>query len=147
MKSRDLKHLKILSVLHYVLAGYFIFMGIWISFFILNIIIGSVKILCDSNGIPNPSESLDSWGAVFFVSALFILWWILATSLILTGNKLRKRKSRTFCLIIAGAECLSFPLGTFLGVFTLITLSRNSIKEIFEKRLKQIDCREKRSSV
>ena len=136
MENRDNKHLKLLSVIHYVFAGYFIIVGILISRFMMALIMGSAEILRDPNRVPNPSESLDSWGAVFGMSALYILWWILAIALLLAGVKLWKKKSRTFCLIVAGVECLSFPLGTLLGVFTLTTLNKDSVKKLFAYQVK-----------
>ena len=62
---------------------------------------------------------------------LIVMFPIIYISLIVAGIKLRKIQSRTFCLIIAGLECISFPLGTLLGVFTLITLNRESVKTLF----------------
>ena len=37
-----------------------------------------------------------------------------------------------YCLVMAGVESLFFPLGTVLGVFTIIVLFRKSVKEMFE---------------
>ncbi len=36
-----------------------------------------------------------------------------------------------FCLIVAGIECLLMPYGTVLGVFTIMVLMRESVKERF----------------
>jgi hypothetical protein len=131
MESKESKHLKLMSVFHYVFAGYFIVIGVLAFRFMMTLIFGSAELLRDPNRTPNPSESLDSWGAVFGISSLYILWWILAIALLLTGINLWKKKSRKFCLIVAGVECLSFPLGTILGVFTLTTLTKESVKKLF----------------
>jgi hypothetical protein len=37
-------------------------------------------------------------------------------------------------MVIAIITCLSVPLGTALGVFTLIVLARPSVKQLFERR-------------
>jgi len=37
-----------------------------------------------------------------------------------------------FCLIVAGIICIFMPLGTILGVFTIIVLVRPSVKAMFE---------------
>ena len=34
-------------------------------------------------------------------------------------------------LVVAALECLAFPLGTVLGVFTLIVLVRPEVKQLF----------------
>jgi hypothetical protein len=36
-----------------------------------------------------------------------------------------------FCLVMAGIQCIFMPFGTVLGVFTIIVLMRNSVKEAF----------------
>ena len=46
----------------------------------------------------------------------------------LSGHYIRKRKNRIFSFIISGINCMQFPLGTALGVFTFIVLSRESVK-------------------
>lgn len=46
----------------------------------------------------------------------------------LSGHYIRKRKNRIFSFIIAGINCMQFPLGTALGVFTFIVLTRESVK-------------------
>jgi hypothetical protein len=128
MKNKN--NLKLISVLHYVCAGCFAVVGILAFPFMTALIFGSAEILKDPNRVPNPSESLDSWGAIFGISALYILWWIGAIALFLAGTYLRKRKARTFCMIVAAIECLLFiPLGTVLGVFTIISLNKNSSTE------------------
>jgi hypothetical protein len=37
----------------------------------------------------------------------------------------------TFCLVMAGVACMFMPFGTVLGVFTIIVLLRDSVKELF----------------
>jgi hypothetical protein len=49
----------------------------------------------------------------------------------LAGYYLHRRKARTFCFIIAAIQCTQMPLGTVLGVFTILVLSRDSVREMF----------------
>jgi hypothetical protein len=35
-------------------------------------------------------------------------------------------------MVIAGINCLSFPFGTALGIFTLIVLSRESVQALYK---------------
>lgn len=41
---------------------------------------------------------------------------------------------RMYCLVIAGLSCLFMPFGTVLVVFTLITLMKEPVKELFEQQ-------------
>lgn len=49
----------------------------------------------------------------------------------MTARCLSRRKSRTFCLVVAGLNCLQVPLGTVLGVFTIVVLMRDSVRTKF----------------
>jgi hypothetical protein len=49
----------------------------------------------------------------------------------LTGRFLARRQHHTFCIVVSAIDCLSFPIGTLLGVFTLIVLFRPSVKQLF----------------
>lgn len=44
---------------------------------------------------------------------------------------LSRRRHHVFCLVIAGIECLVMPFGTVLGVFTIIVLTKESVREMF----------------
>lgn len=63
---------------------------------------------------------------------MFILCgWTLAGLVIAAGRKLQRRVSRTFCLVVAGVECVMMPLGTVLGVFTIVVLMKDSVQKLF----------------
>ncbi len=47
------------------------------------------------------------------------------------GKALKERRSTTLIYVAAGLACLSFPIGTALGVFTFVVLSRPSVKALF----------------
>lgn len=53
---------------------------------------------------------------------------ILCVCNVLSGLYIRKRKNRIFSFIVAGINCMQFPLGTTLGVFTFIVLTRDSVR-------------------
>ena len=127
MNDTDKKHLDILSVLHYLGGIYFLLATFFISRYVLAGIIAFTR----SKGTASPSESFTSWGQVILISALVIGMMVMGVLLLLTGHGLRKHKARILCLITAGAECMSFPLGTLLGVFTLVKLNKDSTKELF----------------
>ena len=78
---------------------------------------------------PSPQQIFDilKWfylaGAVWFVTSGVLN--------LISGLRLRARKGRTFSLVVAGMNCLHFPLGTVLGIFTIIILSRESVREVY----------------
>jgi hypothetical protein len=49
------------------------------------------------------------------------------------GIFLGRRKHYTFCLVMGCIECVFFPFGTALGVFTILVLVRESVKQLFGK--------------
>ena len=52
----------------------------------------------------------------------------------LVGWAIHQRKWHLYCMVVSGILCLSFPLGTALGVFSLITLSKPEIRTLFESK-------------
>ena len=51
--------------------------------------------------------------------------------MILAGRFLAARRRHLFCIVIAGIACMFMPMGTVLGIFTIIVLMRPSVKELF----------------
>ena len=125
--TQDEQHLKLLSIFHYIVGGLTALFSC-IPFF--HIAIG-IAMLC---GAFDGEDSPPKFVAWFFIliAAVFILsGWTLSVLIILAGRKLRRRVSRTFCLVIGGLECMFMPFGTVLGVLTLVMLTKDSVKELF----------------
>ncbi len=49
----------------------------------------------------------------------------------LTGRFLSRRQHHTFCVVISALNCMYMPLGTALGVFTILVLQRPSVRTLF----------------
>ena len=49
----------------------------------------------------------------------------------LSAMFLRQRTHRIFSVVIAALDCLQIPFGTVLGVFTIIVLLRESVRELY----------------
>jgi len=73
-------------------------------------------------------------GIVFAViGGIFaVMGWVFAFLVFLAGRKLASHRGRTFCIVIAALCCMMVPLGTLLGVFTLVVLSRQSVQALFD---------------
>jgi hypothetical protein len=71
--------------------------------------------------------------------ALIVLGWVLFVLVeafgvlyLVSGARLAQGRSRTFSMVVAALDCLSFPFGTALGVWTLITLSDVEVRAVYE---------------
>jgi hypothetical protein len=125
--NQDEQHLKLLSIFHYVLGG---LTALFSCFPLLHIAMG-IAMLC---GAFDDEDGPPKIFAVFFIvlPAMFILCgWALAVCIIIAGRKLARHKARLYCLVIAGLECIMMPFGTVLGVFTIIVLTKDSVKKLF----------------
>ena len=60
--------------------------------------------------------------AIAGMMTLFMAW---------SGYCLRKRRNRVLSMLVAVVSCLCFPLGTVLGILTLIVLNRPAVKAIY----------------
>lgn len=130
-QKQDLEQLKLLSLFHYIMAGLTALVAL---FPIVHLIIGIIFIVApesmESNGEAPPV--FFGWLFVIFASVFILAGWILAIFILVAGRKLAHRRSRIFCIVVAAIECMFFPLGTALGVFTIVVLMRESVIELFE---------------
>ena len=69
-------------------------------------------------------------GALFFLAGL-----AMATCILVAGRSIARQRRYWFAFIVACIECLFIPFGTILGVFTVIVLSRESVKNLFSQRI------------
>lgn len=129
--NKDLDHLKLLAVFHYVLAGFCIFPLLYGLFYVVIGIFAGAMIASAPNSKDGPPAVL--FGGIFVVIGLIvaIVSLIIGFLFFKSGRNLSKQQSYTFCFVIACISCVFMPLGTILGVFTIIVLLRPSVKEIF----------------
>ena len=129
----DAEHLRLLSIFHYVKGGISAFFA---CIPIIHLVIGLVMVVAPhafGHGRDQPPAFL---GWLFIIIALFVmvLGWTFAALTVMAGRCIARRRHYTFCLIVACLECLSIPLGTVLGVFTILVLNRASVKALFNPR-------------
>lgn len=132
----DEQHLDLLAILHYVLGGIVaIFACLPIMHLVMGLVILLVPFPTQGSNAPPPMLFRAMGGFMIVVATLFIVaGWTLAACLVYAGRSLSKRRNRTLCLIVAGIACLFMPLGTILGVFTIIVLMKPSVQALFEGR-------------
>ena len=71
------------------------------------------------------------WMFVVFAGLFILAGWAFAVCLVLAGRFLARRKRYMFCLVMAALACMFMPFGTVLGVFTIIVLVREPVKDLF----------------
>lgn len=129
--SRDLEHLGLLSTFHYVLAG---ITGLFSLFPLLHVGMGVAMLLGrfggPSSGGSGPTE-LVAWLFIGMGSAFVVFGETLAVLTFIAGRSIKERKRHTLCLIVAGLHCLNIPLGTALGVPTIVVLTKPHVKALF----------------
>lgn len=128
--DRDDEHLKLLSILYYVWGG---LTACGACFGSIYAIAGGVFMAAAAQG-PGQNTPPPPWlGALLIVLGGVIAFIAIVFSVlnILTGRFLAQRQRHTFCFVMGALSCLSFPLGTALGIFTIIVLQRPSVKARF----------------
>ena len=127
--SQDTEHLKLLSIFHYVAAGMAALVACipFLHFFM------GIALATGAFGDTDPEAR--PVGIVMALVALcfIVLGWVFAALVAIAGRNLSRRRNYTYCLVMAGVECIFMPVGTVLGVFTIIVLVRDSVKEMFGK--------------
>jgi len=131
----DDEQLKILRMCYFFAAGVTAFAGL---FGLLYAFLGFTMFshLPQESGQPGPPvEFFKSIGQLFGIfGAVFTLAMMTIAFLqFLTAQRLKQRRSRVFCMVVAGIACFAIPYGTILGVCTFIVLGRPSVEKLFEK--------------
>ncbi|CBA16610.1 hypothetical protein [Xanthomonas albilineans] len=134
--NQDAEHLRMLGIGHYVVGG---LTGIFALIPVLHLSIGLMML----NGrLPLPATNaaqahlavqahLFAWIFVVIASLIIATGLSLAAAMLYAGRCLGARRRHTYCVIVAGLSCVMMPFGTVLGVFTLLVLTRPSVKQLF----------------
>src|SRR5512133_3441990 len=125
--SRD--HVRLLGIFHYVLGG------LTAAFAILPVLYMTLGFAFVSGAFDdkssNPPPPGFGWIFVAFGGFMLVIVLAVAALLILAGRFLQRERHWTFCLVVAAISCAFFPLGTTLGVFTILVLSKDEVKASF----------------
>jgi hypothetical protein len=126
----DGDHLKILSICHYVMGG---LMALFACLPLLHFSFGLFMLFSPVK----PEEAVPlrfAGGMVSLIAGgVILLGWTLAGCVVAAGRFLAQRRRHGFCLVVAAVEAaVCHPLGTVLGIFTIVVLMRPSAKALFE---------------
>ena len=130
-RATDDEHLRLLAIFHYVVAAITAVFG---CFPLMHVALGLFITFAPEAMKNNQGESPPDWFGLIFVfvgGMLITIFWSLAACIAFAGHCLAMRKYYMFCLVVAALECMFTPFGTVLGVFSIIVLMRDSVKQSF----------------
>lgn len=135
MTQQDAEQLRLLSILQFVYAG---LMGLMALIPVIHVTLGVAIVsgalpMGPSSSASGPPPAMMGWFFIVLGGAIILFGLLTATLNVLAGLFLRRRTHRTFCMVVAAVDCLNMPLGTALGVFTLIVLVRPGVRAAFGK--------------
>ena len=129
----DDEHLRLLSLGHYVTGGLCIlFASMFIFHFVMFFFVASNPDFFppSQNGQAPPQGLFRAMGAV--IGVFILLGWTFGGLTIYVGRCIKRRAKRGLSLVIACINLLFIPVGTLLGVASLMVLTRSSVKRRYE---------------
>ena len=132
--EKDLDHLKLLGIFHYIWGGLSLLGGLFIGAYF--VVIGFVvKNSPPSSTLSEDSASPDLVGGILIGVGvvIFLVFVIYGVLTLMAGGKYRKHQGGYwFCFILAIVTLIIGGIpGIVLGIFSLIVLSRDSVKALF----------------
>ncbi|RYX84844.1 hypothetical protein EON83_07830 [bacterium] len=147
---QDAEHLNLLSIFYYIAAA---LLGLGGLIFLFHIFMGlmfvtgsagtSTTITATPGTFPGappfsppptngPPPAAFGWLFVAIGTGALLLFETFAVVTFMAGRSLANREKKTLIQVVAALLCLNVPLGTALGVFTLIVLNRPSVAALFD---------------
>lgn len=139
---QDAEHLRLLVIFHYVMAGLAVLGACFASLYVvMGFVFGSMVPAAATSGTAgtgmSPADAeffrMMGWFWAIIGGAMAILALGFAVCLFLCGRFLSERRNPTFVFVIACIQCVNMPLGTALGIFTILILQRPSVKALFDR--------------
>lgn len=130
--EQDRDQLHILTILHYIFAALGVF---GLCFLALHYVAFAAflevpQIQDDLAEQQFPFEIFDRLPLLYGFFAILGMLHIVLN--IVAGLGIHRRRWRTFCIVVAAINCMQMPLGTGLGIFTIIVMLRPSVRDRFQ---------------
>jgi hypothetical protein len=127
----DLEHLRLLRIANFIAAGVAgLIVCLGLLYTTLGTFLGSTPEYMNSVD----SEALPPWFFLGFGGLFVVVGAISIVLRLLVAKFLRERRASGFCMFVAAISCIDFPYGTILGVCTIITLTRPSVRDLYSGR-------------
>ncbi len=121
--------LKALSILQYVYAG---FTALGALFVLLWVFIGGAMVMGSATG---GSDAAGEAGAGVFMIVMAIVMLVIFGAIaglhVLAARSLTQRRRHTLLVIVACLTMLSIPIGTALGIWMLVVITKPEVKATF----------------
>jgi len=128
----DREQLRLLAIFHYIVGGAAMLFS---SFFLIHVAFGIALLLGlfpAKNG-EGPLPQIFVGGLVLLAGSTAVLCgWTFGILTVYSGRCLALQRRWMFSLVIAALCCAFAPIGTVLGVFTIIVLMRDSVKRLYD---------------
>jgi hypothetical protein len=127
--TEDERHLHLLSVFHYVVAA---MLGLVSLLPLIYLAIGIAMVTghLDGKG-DDPAGRVVGWFLACGAGFATLAGLSVSTCVALGGRFLARHRRYTFCLVASGLACFFAPLGTVLGVLTIVLLMRDPVRALF----------------
>ena len=127
LTPQEEQHLQLLAIFPYIVGG---LTALFACFPLIHLTIGLVMVFGGFSGNQAPPAFV-GWLFIILGGGFFLVGQSLAICIIIAGRFLAQRRHYLFVFVVACCECLFMPFGTVLGVFTIVLLSRESVKSAF----------------
>lgn len=125
----DQSNLNVLGILHFIYA---VLIGLGALVLLAAVALGAGFLASVDTAYPGGRFTTGTIVVILLCLAAVVV--VKACVVFYSGMSLRKARHHLFSQIVACICCLNFPLGTILGVFTLIVLSRPSVRALYAYR-------------
>ncbi len=120
--------LRLLSIFHWVLAGVAVLFSALPAVYLA---VGVAMLRGTFEGRGHPPPEAFGWVMIAVGTAFIVAGLVYAGLLVCAGRCLARTSHWTFVIVVGALSCAFFPVGTALGVFTIIVLSKPEVKILF----------------
>jgi hypothetical protein len=120
--------LRVLSILHYVMGGLAV---LFLALPLMHIGVGALMVTGRFDSAQPHTADPAGWIFVAIGSVFLVAGLACAAGYLFAGRSLARRESYTFCFVMGALGCAFFPIGTVLGVFTIIALQKPAVRQLF----------------
>lgn len=130
MADEDLRQLDLLSTFHYAYAAV---LGLGAAYMLVLVFAGLTAFARPGLSDPGDAQLAGALSVAALVAGAvgFAMIAALTAATIVAGERLRRGTHRTYCMVVAAVNSLSVPIGTVLGIVTLVILMRPSVADRF----------------
>lgn len=126
------ENLRLLAIFHFVYAGLVLLGTLLPMFWFAMASVWWPELASElETARPVPWQLTGTLGLALVATGVTIAW-IWAGVLVVAGRSLMSARRHVFCQVTAAVACLSVPLGTALGVTTLVVLHQAGTRALFE---------------